>query len=883
MAPFGGSGQRGGGFGRGRGGMRGSGRGGRGGRGGLRGARNGGPKLPSDLMAEVDSTYGAPKNRNGRSMTRKEQRKADRQGRKQPSHQAYHDVSASEDEQSEDDQPAGPPPKLSKKAQGKRRADTEEEEKPKKKRKLPELTLPGAKEDDVEDQEIEWLEYMLRKEKEKAKDDDLDDGLDDILEFADIIGPGGKGLSKEDRVDDDDFDFGSEDDEASGDELSFGEQSDEETDGGEGGEDADGSIGSSEDDEDLGDDSASEGRNESEERSDDGEETDGEAEEWAGIDDSIPRSPSSEDAPAQAALAEPAKHIPPHLRAAALAEKAAGDEKKAEERRKLERKTQGLLNKLSEANIESILAEIENLYRDYSRNDMTTALTNLVLQMISNKANLLDSFVVLYATLVGSLHRIIGLEFGAHFVHILVTRYHKLFNDPSSAPTKVEANLYETPDAGKEALNLLTLIAELYNAGVIGSGLIYDLIRGFISASPDSDEIMGEKEVESLLKLLRCSGSQLRTDDPASLKDIVGLVQDKTKGKEKTMTTRARFMIETLVNVKNGKGKTGNGAEQSSAAAERMKKFLATLGRKRRLLASEPLRVSLNDLLAADKKGKWWLVGAGWSGNPLVEREQAQGALVVQKPKTETTGSTEEEALLDLARKQGMNTDVRRSIFVILLTSEDYMHACDRLNQLRFTAVQQREFIRVTLHCCALEKRYNPYYTLVLNNLCAESYDHRFTLQYALWDFLRELAEGSKETRRRGVNVAKAMAYLIARGSMDLTAFKAIEWTDLSSSTTSFLVTFLVHLVLSSQTVSPLFALPKGHNPDKLDVEGVEDIFEKSLSNGELAQGLAILLGTQLGPKKLDKAIEGLGLGEKEGAIVTSCLQSAREVLARAI
>lgn len=150
-------------------------------------------------------------------------------------------------------------------------------------------------------------------------------------------------------MDDDVFDFGSEDDEASGDELSFGEQSDEETDGGEGGEDADGSIGSSEDDEDLGDDSASDGRDESEERSDDGEETDGEAEEWAGIDDSIPRSPSSEDAPAQAALAEPAKYIPPHLRAAALAEKAAGDEKKAEERRKLEKKTQGLLNKCVQA------------------------------------------------------------------------------------------------------------------------------------------------------------------------------------------------------------------------------------------------------------------------------------------------------------------------------------------------------------------------------------------------------------------------------------------------------------------------------------------------------------------------------------------------------
>lgn len=41
-------------------------------------------------------------------------------------------------------------------------------------------------------------------------------------------------------------------------------------------------------------------------------------------------------------------------------------------------------------------------------------------------------------------------------------------------------------------------------------------------------------------------------------------------------------MIETLVNVKNGKGKTGNGAEQSNDAAARMKKFLSGLGKKRR-------------------------------------------------------------------------------------------------------------------------------------------------------------------------------------------------------------------------------------------------------------------------------------------------------------
>lgn len=39
------------------------------------------------------------------------------------------------------------------------------------------------------------------------------------------------------------------------------------------------------------------------------------------------------------------RYIPPHLRAAALAEKSAGDGAKALERIKLERKAQGLLNK----------------------------------------------------------------------------------------------------------------------------------------------------------------------------------------------------------------------------------------------------------------------------------------------------------------------------------------------------------------------------------------------------------------------------------------------------------------------------------------------------------------------------------------------------------
>lgn len=99
---------------------------------------------------------------------------------------------------------------------------------------------------------------------------------------------------------------------------------------------------------------------------------------------------------------------------------------------------------------------------------------------------------------------------GAHFVHTLVTRYHDLAKD-GAPTTQLEATIYETPDASKEALNLLTLIAELYNAGVVGSGLIYDLIRGFLASGTD-EEVMAEREVEALLKVLRCASTRKRLD-----------------------------------------------------------------------------------------------------------------------------------------------------------------------------------------------------------------------------------------------------------------------------------------------------------------------------------------------------------------------------------
>jgi nucleolar MIF4G domain-containing protein 1 len=78
------------------------------------------------------------------------------------------------------------------------------------------------------------------------------------------------------------------------------------------------------------------------------------------------------------------------------------------------------------------------------------------------------------------------------------------------------------------------------------------------------------------------------------------------------------------------------------------------------------LRITLADLRSAETRGKWWLVGAAWNGDTLVDRRTKV---------TEVDGGTraeanENDALVKLARKQGMNTEIRRAVFVVLMSSD---------------------------------------------------------------------------------------------------------------------------------------------------------------------------------------------------------------------
>ncbi|KAK0223272.1 hypothetical protein IW262DRAFT_1458274 [Armillaria fumosa] len=682
---------------------------------------------------------------------------------------------------------------------------TEKASKPSKKPRTPLEKLSNAKfqprtsKEIEEDRYIAYLESKLgSKNKRKSSEDD---GLDDLLDFTSSIVNVREGeLDGESNVSSEDED--SEDD----------------------AQDA------------LDQDSELESSDESEVA---GEDT--EYEEWHGIDGSPPE--SKEDDGQTTEVPTVSRYIPPHLRHEQTSEK------DSEEVIKLKRNVKGLLNRMSEQNLSSILDGVEEQYRKHRRHDVTSTITTLIIEGISSHSSLLDSYVVLHAAFVSSLHKIVGIEFAAYFIQTLVSSYEKHYQTLDSDPsTEVDEEI-----KGKECSNLIVLLSELYNFQVISYILIFDVIRGILESK------FSEFNVELLLKMLRSSGQQLRQDDPSALKEITELVQKQLSETGDKPSSRTLFMVETLTNLKNNKVKKLATQNQGGEAVERMKKFLSALSKKRPVAANEPLRVSLADLHSAGSKGKWWLVGAAWGGNPLVDRQEIQ-----KEAASGSSSVTSSSALLKLARKQGMNTDIRRSIFVVLMSSEDYVDACDRLSQLNLSEVQQREIIRVLLHCCGNEKTYNPYYTLVCQHLCRSSHSYKVTLQFCLWDFLRDLGEeevggaevirsikesgGSKSFDLKSIsstrlrNVARAYAWWISKDCVTLAILKPVDFTLLKPQTKRFIGEMLSQLFISTQTSTPLIGSNTKILSTTRDRAAIEEVFVKATRVPNLAMGLVYFL-----------------------------------------
>ncbi|KAL4808865.1 hypothetical protein BDV18DRAFT_133354 [Aspergillus unguis] len=492
---------------------------------------------------------------------------------------------------------------------------------------------------------------------------------------------------------------------------------------------------------------------------------------------------------------KPGKYIPPSLRAASNSE--------SESLTRLRRQAQGHLNKLSEANLVSILAEFEKLYREHPRQNVTSTLISLLFALICERSALNDTFIILHAGFIAAVYKVMGMDFGAEIVQKIV----ETFDAGGDERGKFE---------GKETINLISLLSQLYNFHVVGSTLVFDYIRLFL-------QDINEDNTELLLKVIRNSGPQLRQDDPSSLKDIVLLIQPAVaKAGEASLSVRTKFMIDTITDLKNNRLKSGANSTIASEHITKMRKILGSLNNSRVIRASEPISISRNDIHNSSKKGKWWLVGASWKEDPLESaRQELSGVPTSNSNQINAAAEDDSDAEPDfasLAKAHRMNTDVRRSIFVAIMSASDYQDAHVRLLKLRLKRAQEFEIPRVLTHCAMEEEAHNPYYTLIARRLCGELGRRiKVSFMFTLWNVFKRMGEtedlddeaedasGNAEDEENPlsmkaiVNLAKMYASLVSDGTLTLGILKTLNFAYLQPKTKTFVELLMISIIQQSQ------------------------------------------------------------------------------------
>lgn len=557
----------------------------------------------------------------------------------------------------------------------------------------------------------------------------------------------------------------------------------------------------------------------------------------------------------------PSKYVPPHLRKQAhkASETAANDEAHQEALRQIRRSLNQILNRLSEDTIISVCQEIvQKVYPSHPTSLVNDSIWNNTKNACVATHLLMSGLIPVYAAAITGMHYLKSdsAQLGEYMTEQIVL---ELWKQRQQEITHAKDN--DETDAtdvfsDKVTSNLMLILCYLYNFGVVHCTLLFDLIRECITN-------FSENDIELLLLVMSHSGRLLRTDDPSSLKDIVVLVHKRALEVKGTFRNYSRvdYMVSAINDLKNNKKRRQDETfVQKTAKLRKMLGQIKSLAAKTSTRTDSSLRLSLDDILNAETKGRWWKVGASWVGNQyqfVGDGSETSGGADKNNSKsgqgTATVSSDlsdkEQARLLKLAAKYRMNTDVRRSIFCIIMGAADCEDAFEKLVRAgMLKGRNERETVRVLMECCGNEKEFNKVYAYLAARLVEYQPQCKFSFQLAFWDTFKQF---ERMTIRKAANYAKLLFQLVAvHHALKLNILKAIDMAspdELPESAMIFVTLFLSSIFDHFETpldVAQLFQTGISHKSSKKESSAIPAGDElESLDEGEaLRASLTIFL-----------------------------------------
>ena len=464
------------------------------------------------------------------------------------------------------------------------------------------------------------------------------------------------------------------------------------------------------------------------------------------------------------------KYLPPAVRKALEAKQGQSEEKKILLQR-LAKQLKGQLNRLAETNMAGIAKFVEGSYRQHARNDVNQTITDLTISALVLPTLTPNRLVMEHAMLLAILHANVGTEVGAHFLQNVV----KLFSN-----TYAKAVTAKEDGESKEVHNLLLIISYVFSFKMVGARLVFDMLDVLV-------ETFSELDIELVLLALRNCGFALRKEDPVALKSLILKIQGKASA-SKEESSRVQFMLEVLMAIKNNNmAKIPN---YDPSHFDQLKKSLRTLIRDGNSLTE--LNIGYKDLLAAESAGRWWIVGSAFTGSLAGAAEQDEDKV---GSKDVIEGEQNHE-LLELARKMRMNTEVRKKIFCLIMSAEDYLEATEKLVKLGTKNHVEREVLFVAVDCCVQEKSYNYFYGHLVAKLASIDRRYRIAGQFTIWDKLKLAGELNKCQLS---NLAKITAFLVQEKAQSLGILKVIEFAEMNKHNVRFLKEVLTIVLMEGK------------------------------------------------------------------------------------
>ena len=149
------------------------------------------------------------------------------------------------------------------------------------------------------------------------------------------------------------------------------------------------------------------------------------------------------------------------------------------------------------------------------------------------------------------------------------------------------------------------------------------------------------------------------------------------------------------------------------------------------------------------------------------------------------------EQLEQMAVEQRFTSDLRKKIFIVIMSSDDYVDAAQKLMKMKLNKKQIQELAVVAVESCAQEEKFNLYYGYLAENLIKLLSGLKYSFQYAFWDHFKQLENYGL---RKIANLAKLLAFLVTRRNMGVQAIRSFEFEMLSEHQELFLKIFFKEL-----------------------------------------------------------------------------------------